>query len=111
MTKSHGQLSLPRLLTYSSIRDTLAHFHFGWGIPPSPEDIRSKLSPIFRWTWAAEPTEGNYNYSLIDETIAQAKAKGETPVPIRTDFQAGSPSWLLKKGIASVTVDGGVFRL
>ncbi len=89
----------------------LADFHFGWGHPPSPEEYPQQTVAYFRWTWAElEPTEGNYNYSLIDETIAQAKAKGETlGFRILTDFQAGSPSWLLKKGIASVTVDGGVF--
>ena len=46
----------------------------------------------------------------MDRIISQAKAKGETlAFRIMTEYKAGSPTWLLHKGVGSVPVGGGVF--
>ena len=65
----------------------------------------------FRWSWAdLEPEEGRYAFDFVDRIISQAKAKGETlAFRIMTEYKAGSPEWLLQKGVGSVKVGGGVF--
>ena len=89
----------------------LADFHFGFGHPPSTDQYPRQTVAYFRWSWAdLEPEEGRYDFDFMDRIISQAKAKGETlAFRIMTEYKAGSPEWLLQKGVGSVTVGGGVF--
>ncbi|MBU6435842.1 MAG: beta-galactosidase, partial [Nitrospirae bacterium] len=89
----------------------LADFHFGFGHPPSTDQYPRQTVAYFRWSWAdLEPEEGRYDFDFVDRIISQAKAKGETlAFRIMTEYKAGSPEWLLQKGVGSVTVGGGVF--
>jgi hypothetical protein len=89
-----------------------ADFHFGaFSKPAVPEQYPRSTVAYFRWSWAdLEPLEGQYNFDLVDQTIAQAKSRGETlAFRILSDYQAGPPRWLLAKGVASVPVGGGTF--
>jgi hypothetical protein len=88
-----------------------ADFHFGFDHPPSSNEYPRPTVAYFRWSWAdLEPAEGVYNFTLVDRVIEQAKSKGETlAFRIMTEYQSGSPQWLLDKGIASVKVGGGTF--
>jgi len=88
-----------------------ADFHFGFDHPPSPAQYPRSTVAYFRWSWAdLEPVEGEYNFRLVDDVIAQAKAKGETlAFRIMTEYEDGSPAWLLDKGVARVSVSGGTF--
>jgi hypothetical protein len=88
-----------------------ADFHFGFGHPPSVSQYPRSTVAYFRWSWAdLEPAEGAYNFTLVDRVIDQAKAKGETlAFRVMTEYQSGSPQWLLDKGVASVPVSGGTF--
>ncbi len=89
----------------------LADFHFGWGEPPGPSQYPRSTVAYFRWPWAAlEPAEGQYNFSLVDGVIEEAKTKGETlAFRIVADFETGPPQWLLDKGVGSVKVQDGIF--
>jgi len=86
-------------------------FHFGFGHPPPHEDIPRQTVAYFRWSWAdLEPVEGEYNFSLVDRVIEQAKSKGESlAFRIMVEYKAGSPQWMLDKGVASVPVGDGTF--
>jgi len=88
-----------------------ADFHFGFGNPPPPEQIPRQTVAYFRWSWAdLEPVGGEYNFALVDRVIEQAKSKGESlAFRIMAESRAGSPQWLLNKGIASVPVSDGAF--
>ena len=89
-----------------------ADFHFGqFGHPMTREEYPRSTVAYFRWSWAElEPVEGEYNFSLADRVIEQAKAKGESlAFRIMVEYEAGSPQWLLDKGVASVPVGGGTF--
>lgn len=88
-----------------------ADFHFGFGHPPSVSQYPRSTVAYFRWSWAdLEPVEGEYNFRLVDDVITQARAKGETlAFRIMTEYEKGSPAWLLEKGVASVSVAGGTF--
>ncbi|WP_172834156.1 DUF4832 domain-containing protein [Nitrospira japonica] len=88
-----------------------ADFHFGFDHPPSRTQYPRSTVAYFRWSWAdLEPVEGEYNFQLVDDVIAQARAKGETlAFRIMTEYEDGSPAWLLDKGVASVSVSGGTF--
>jgi Domain of unknown function (DUF4832)/Beta-galactosidase len=89
----------------------LADFHFGFEHPPSTDQYPRQTVAYFRWSWSdLEPEEGLYAFDFVDRIISQAKAKGETlAFRIMTEYKAGSPAWLLHKGVGSVTVGGGVF--
>ncbi len=89
----------------------LADFHFGFGHPPSTDEYPRQTVAYFRWSWSdLEPEEGRYAFEFVDRIISQAKAKGETlAFRIMTEYEAGSPEWLLQKGVGSVKVGGGVF--
>ena len=86
-------------------------FHFGFGHPPPIEDYPRATVAYFRWPWAElEPTEGQYNFALVDRVIEQAKAKGETlAIRIVSEYKTGTPQWLLDKGVASVKESDGIF--
>lgn len=88
-----------------------ADFHFGFDHPPSLSQYPRSTVAYFRWSWAdLEPAEGEYNFQLVDDVIAQARAKGETlAFRIMTEYERGSPAWLLEKGVESVPVSGGTF--
>jgi hypothetical protein len=89
----------------------LADFHFGFEHPSSTDQYPRQTVAYFRWSWAdLEPEEGKYAFDFVDRIISQAKAKGETlAFRIMTEYKAGSPTWLLHKGVGSVPVGGGVF--
>jgi hypothetical protein len=89
----------------------LADFHFGFGHPPPTDQYPRQTVAYFRWSWAdLEPEEGQYAFDFVDRIISQAKAKGETlAFRIMTEYKAGSPEWLLQKGVGSVKVGGGAF--
>ena len=89
----------------------LADFHFGFEHPPSTDQYPRQTVAYFRWSWAdLEPEEGKYAFDFVDRIISQAKGKGETlAFRIVTEYKAGSPTWLLHKGVGSVPVGGGIF--
>ncbi|MDF0642734.1 MAG: DUF4832 domain-containing protein [Nitrospira sp.] len=88
-----------------------ADFHFGFDHPPSLSQYPRSTVAYFRWSWAdLEPAEGVYNFEFVDQVIEQAKAKGETlAFRIMTEFERGSPQWLLDKGVESVKESDGIF--
>jgi hypothetical protein len=88
-----------------------ADFHFGWGAPPPPEQYPPQTVAYFRWTWdELEPSEGQYNFGLVDDVIAKAKTKGETlAFRIMSVYQGSTPQWVLDKGVDSVALGGDVF--
>ncbi len=88
-----------------------ADFHFGWGNSPPPEEYPRQTVAYFRWTWdELEPSEGRYNFALVDNTIRQAQRKGETlAFRIMSVYKGSTPRWLLDKGVDSVRVGGDVF--
>ncbi|MEW6720960.1 MAG: DUF4832 domain-containing protein [Thermodesulfobacteriota bacterium] len=92
----------------------LADFHFGagWGIPPpSIESYPRQTVAYFRWTWnRLEPSEGRYNFALVDNVIRRARSKGEAlAFRIMSVYKGSTPKWLLEKGVASVAVGGDAF--
>ncbi len=90
----------------------LADFHFGFGHPPRiPEEYPRSTVAYFRWSWAElEPEEGRYAFEFVDRVIAQAKAKGEAlAFRIMTEYEKGTPGWLLSKGVRSIQESDGVF--
>lgn len=92
----------------------IADFHFGagWGKPPPPPgEYPPQTVAYFRWTWdQLEPSEGRYNFDLVDNVIRQAKAKGETlAFRIMSVYKGSTPKWLLDKGVDSVTVGSDIF--
>lgn len=90
----------------------VADFHLGaFSHPMTREEYPRSTVAYFRWSWAdLEPAEGAYNFGLVDRVIEQANAKGETlAFRIMVEYKAGSPQWLLDKGVASVPVGGGTF--
>lgn len=82
---------------------------FGWNPPADQYPVGSVA--YRRWTWAElEPTEGQYNFAMVDQEIADAKAKGEDlAFRIMTVYDTSSPQWLLDKGVGSVGASDGVF--
>lgn len=88
-----------------------ADFHFGWGHPPPSNEYPPQTIAYFRWTWdELEPSEGQYNFGLVDSVIQQAKAKGETlAFRIMSVFEGSTPKWVRDKGVDSVTVGGDIF--
>ena len=88
-----------------------ADFHFGWGHPPPPSEYPPQTVAYFRWTWdELEPSEGQYNFGLVDNVIRQAKAKGETlAFRIMSVYKGSTPKWVLDKGVDSVTVGSDIF--
>ena len=65
----------------------------------------------FRWPWAEmEPTEGGYAFDDLDGVIEEARGRGMSiAFRFMSEYDTGSPQWLLDKGIDSVPVDGGTF--
>ena len=88
-----------------------ADFHFGSGNPPPPSQYPPQTVAYFRWTWdELEPSEGQYNFRLVDDVIRQAKAKGETlAFRIMPVYEGSTPKWLRDKGVDSVEVGGDIF--
>lgn len=88
-----------------------ADFHFGSGNPPSPDEYPPQTVAYFRWTWdELEPSEGKYNFALVDNVIRQAGEKGETlAFRIMTVYKGSTPKWLLEKGVDSVAVGSDIF--
>jgi hypothetical protein len=89
-----------------------ADFHFGWEKPPlTPGLYPPQTVAYFRWTWAQlEPSEGRYNFDLVDNVIRRANAKGETlAFRIMAVYKSSTPKWLLDKGVASVAVGKDIF--
>ena len=104
--------------TPTVIEDTLlnpgigfADFAVGWGTQLPDADYPRGTVGYVRWTWAKlEPIEGQYNFALVDDAIAAAKARGETlAFRIMPCWEDSSPQWLLDKGVASVIASDGVF--
>jgi len=89
----------------------VADFHFGWGNPPPPSKYPPQTVAYLRWTWdELEPSEGRYNFDLVDHAIRQARGKGETlAFRIMTVYKGSTPKWLLDKGVDSVTVGSDIF--
>jgi Domain of unknown function (DUF4832)/Beta-galactosidase len=88
-----------------------ADFHFGSGNPPPPDAYPPQTVAYLRWTWdELEPSEGRYNFALVDNAIREAGKKGETlAFRIMTVYKGSTPKWLLGKGIDSVAVGGDIF--
>jgi hypothetical protein len=88
-----------------------ADFHFGSGNPPSPAEYPPQTVAYFRWTWdELEPSEGRYNFGLVDNVIRQAKDRGETlAFRIMTVYKGSTPKWLLDKGVDHVGVGDDIF--
>ena len=91
-----------------------ADFQFGWGSGkplPTPEEYPPQTVAYFRWTWdVLEPSEGQYNFSLVDNVIRLAKARGETlAFRIVSVYKGSTPKWLLDKGVDSVAVGRDIF--
>jgi Domain of unknown function (DUF4832) len=89
-----------------------ADFHFGqFGRPMSREEYPRSTVAYFRWSWAdLETAEAVYNFDLVDRVLEQAKAKGETlAFRIMSEYERGSPQWLLDKGVAFVKETDGIF--
>ena len=91
-----------------------ADFQFGRGsgIPlPTPEEYPPQTVAYFRWTWdVLEPTEGQYNFFLVDNVIRLARAKGETlAFRIMSVYKGSTPKWLLDKGVDHVAVGNDIF--
>ena len=88
-----------------------ADFHFGSATPPLPGEYPPQAVAYFRWTWdELEPSEGNYNFALVDNVIRLAKGRGETlAFRIMSVYKGSTPKWLLDKGVDSVAVGGGIF--
>jgi hypothetical protein len=82
---------------------------FGYS-PPPPQHPAGSVG-YRRWSWAdLEPSEGQYNFALVDDTIQRSKAKGEAlAFRIMPCYDTSSPQWLLDKGVASVQATDGVF--
>jgi len=92
----------------------IADFQFGagWGKPPPPpEEYPPQTVAYFRWTWdVLEPSEGRYNFDLVDNVIRQARAKRETlAFRIMSVYKGSTPKWLLDKGVDSVAVGKDIF--
>jgi hypothetical protein len=88
-----------------------ADFHFGWGNPPPAGQYPPQTVAYFRWTWdELEPSEGQYNFGMVDSVIEQAKAKGETlAFRIMSVYEGSTPKWVRDKGVDSVTVGSDIF--
>jgi len=91
-----------------------ADFQFGWGSGkplPTPEEYPPQTVAYFRWTWdELEPSEGQYNFGLVDSVIQQAKSKGETlAFRIMSVYKGSTPKWVRDKGVNSVTVGTDIF--
>jgi hypothetical protein len=92
----------------------IADFQFGagWGKPPpTPSEYPPQTVAYFRWTWdQLEPSDGRYNFDLVDNVIRQAKAKGETlAFRIMSVYKGSTPKWLLDKGVDHVVVGKDIF--
>lgn len=89
----------------------LADFHFGFDHPPTEEQYPKSTVAYFRWSWAElEPEKGKYAFDFVDRIIRQAKTKGETlAFRIMTEYERGSPEWLLQMGVDWVKEWDGVF--
>lgn len=85
-----------------------ADFH---GNAPPLNQHPTPTVAYMRWPWARlEPVEGQFDFAVVDQEIAEAKAKGQTlAFRINTAFGVSSPQWLLNMGVNSVPVNGGVF--
>ena len=91
-----------------------ADFQFGRGSGkplPTPEEYPPQTVAYFRWTWdVLEPTEGQYNFFLVDNVIRLARAKGETlAFRIMSVYKGSTPKWLLDKGVDHVAVGNDIF--
>jgi Domain of unknown function (DUF4832)/Beta-galactosidase len=88
-----------------------ADFHFGSGNPRSPEEYPPQTVAYFRWTWdELEPSEGKYDFGLVDNVIRQANDRGETlAFRIMTVYKGSTPKWLLDKGVDHVGVGDDIF--
>src|SRR5215217_6503336 len=88
-----------------------ADFHFGFGRSMTREEYPPSSVAYFRWSWAdLEPSEGEYNFDLVDQVIEQAKGKNETlAFRIMSHYRNGPPQWLLEKGVAFVEEASGKF--
>lgn len=89
-----------------------ADFHFGLERKPAiPAEHPRSTVAYFRWSWAQlEPEEGRYAFDFVDNIIAQAKAKGETlAFRIMTEYEEGTPAWLIRKGVESFKETDGSF--
>jgi hypothetical protein len=91
-----------------------ADFQFGagWGKPPpSPDEYPPQTVAYFRWTWdQLEPSEGRYDFDLVDNVIRKAKDGGKTVAfRIMSVYKGSTPKWLLEKGVRSAAVRGGTF--
>lgn len=88
-----------------------ADFHFGSGNPLPPDEYPPQTVAYFRWTWdELEPSEGKYNFNLVDNVIRHGKGKGETlAFRIMSVYKGSTPRWLLEKGVDSVTIGRDIF--
>jgi hypothetical protein len=82
-----------------------------YGRELSLEEHPTPTVAYYRWSWAElEPKEGEYNFDLIDSTIAAAKAKGlNFAFRIMPHWEDSTPSWLIAKGVGSITLEDGSF--
>jgi Domain of unknown function (DUF4832)/Beta-galactosidase len=88
-----------------------ADFQFGAGKRLSPEEYPPQTVAYFRWTWSElEPSEGEFNFPLVDDVIKRATDRGETlAFRIMSVYETSIPKWLLAKGVESVKTRNDIF--
>jgi hypothetical protein len=77
----------------------------------SLEEHPTPTVSYYRWNWAElEPVQGQYNFDLVDNAIAEAKAKGlDFAFRIMPHWMDSLPSWLIDMGVDSIAVEDGSF--
>jgi chitodextrinase len=82
-----------------------ANFHDSWGGPtPSFSAYPTARVAYFRWSWyELEPTEGQYNFAMVDNVINQMRAKNQT---LAFRIMPAIPDWLKNKGVQQLGTPG-----
>jgi len=75
-----------------------ADFGILWGGAPLPLSQYPTPSTAYpRWYWSElEPNEGQFNFALVDNLIAEAKRRGQT---VAWRIMPAIPAWLKAKGV------------
>ncbi len=99
------------------IADLLANPGMGWETfhhvasnDPSLAGLPSGVA-YYRWTWKdLEPSQGSYNVALVKDTLAKARAAGQTlafRVMTAGDDSVYSPAWLPATGCKVLSYSAG----
>jgi hypothetical protein len=115
-TEEHSNLSvLSHLITVKPVekKGSLVNpgvgyvdFHGKLGTREQSDTAYTPKSGVayYRWTWAdLEPTEGDVNFSLIENALNLASQKNQLfSFRIMTVWQKSTPDWVLNKGVKAV---------